>query len=143
MLPKIFRTMLPDASGTKPKIGCDGGPGLGVRVPPDPNADVHPDLIGNVGSGEGMSVAPYISALEWFRIPKRLKHIYPDASGSNRQIIWSMGEGEFRDAPISASLALKADSDTHGQIEPMTRVPVAAFQNALAETQKEWRKDEV
>ncbi len=141
-LPKIYRAMLPDASGEKPKIDCEGGAGLGVRVPPDPNADVHPDESGNISPGEGMSVAPNIEALDWFRIPKRLKHLYPDAIGSNKQVIWSMGEGPFVDAAVGSSLVLRVTSDTHGQVEPDKKLLLDEFQSALARTQNEWQKDE-
>ena len=64
--PKMYRTMLPeDASATVvvPAVGTAGNV-LGVRVPPHPRPDVHPDGEGNVGpSGEGLSVAPSIKAM--------------------------------------------------------------------------------
>jgi len=134
--------MLADASGEKPKIGCEGGPGLGVREPPDPHADVHPDSAGIVETGRGMSVAPSIDAMLPHLIPKRLRRTNRDAKASNDKIVWSLGVGPFVDAVLNLTLVLRVTSDTHGQVEPAERMPLIDFQNALASTQNDWRKDE-
>src|SRR5436190_8553014 len=100
-MPLMFRTMLPDAQG-KPKIGSEGGPGLGVRVPPDPNADVMVDANGQIAPrGKGMSVAPSIGDLLPHLIPKRLWKRYPKAAGRNDRVIFSMGEGAFVDSVVA------------------------------------------
>ena len=137
-MPRVFRTMLPDEQG-RPKIGCESGPGLGARVPPD----VTPDSIGNVFPGiGGMSVAPSIGALKPHLIPKRLRGRFPDATGSNGRVIWSMGDGLFADAPIAANLKLRVTSKLHGHVEPDAPMHIDKFQNALAATQNDWRKNE-
>jgi len=142
-MPLIYRTMLPDQLG-KPKIGsATGAPGLGVRVPPDPHPDIFPDKNGCVGPDRrGMSVAPSVDALPAWRIPRRLKSRFRNASGSNALVVFSMGEGQFIDSGVAERLKLCVTSATHGAVEPEMKMKVEEFQALLAGTQASWRKDE-
>ena len=142
-MPKIFRSMQPDQSGLKPKIGCEDGPGLGVRVPDD----VRPDANGIVcPSTGGMSVSPSIAAMLksglLHRIPRDMAGQYPGARGSSTRRIWSFGEGPFVNSPVGDQLVLRLDKPTHGLVEPFTQTSLGDFQQALARTQNGWRKDE-
>src|SRR5438552_1280881 len=84
--PKIFRSMVFEtaASGRRiPQVGS-GRNMLGVRLPPDNPADVHPDADGNVlPVQEGLSVAPDLKALPLSLVPERLRSRRPGARGSN------------------------------------------------------------
>lgn len=140
-MPRFYRAMTVDGDG-RPKIGPTART-LGVRVgegeyddvAADENQDVHP------GAG-GMSVAPSWRDLETHRIPKRLQSIMPDATGSNRDACWRMGDGEFENASVTDNLALICDSLTHGELQPIRSMNVDAFQQALADTRDEWEIDE-
>ncbi|HLX63461.1 MAG TPA: hypothetical protein VKX17_19480 [Planctomycetota bacterium] len=139
-MPKIYRTMLPDSSGTKPKLGCVDGPGLGVRVPPDPNADVFPDQNGDImPQTGGMSAAPSVGEMLPHLIPKRMKHVYSQANGSNKRDVWFMGEGPFANSEVAPSLKLRLTSSKHGLVEPDSKMPIGRFQILLSETQDQWR----
>ena len=141
----VYRVMTPD--GAVPKIGPSAR-ALGVRVPANPNADVTPDEAGNVGPQRGgMSVAPAWRDLEVHRIPRRLEHIVPDATGSNKDQCWKMGEGPFTEAAVSSQLILRPDEAVdgkvvHGVIEPASVMSIEGYQTALAATRDEWTVDE-
>jgi len=139
-MPLIFRSMTRD--GDQPSVGA-AATTLGVRLPPDPHADVHPDGSGEVHpGGGGMSVAPDWRRLPSHRIPKRLRpalHGDQDARGKENLYCWRMGEGPFERAPVSDELQLAPDQPDHGVVEPSTPMPVADFQGYLAATRGEWK----
>ena len=144
-MPLVYRAMTPD--GDVPKVGASAR-ALGVRVPPDPNADVELDEAGNVGpTGGGMSVAPAWRDLEAHRIPRRLEDIVPDATGSNKDQCWKMGEGPFSEAAVGSRLTLRPDEAVngevvHGVIGPTSVMSLQGYQTALAATRDEWTVDE-
>jgi hypothetical protein len=142
-MPKIFRSMLTE--GDKPKVGS-GGKLLGVRVPPDRHADITTDSAGNVHPGAGgMSVAPDWRVLPAHLIPRRLKHVVPDADGNNKLTCWTLGEGEFKADAVAPDVQLRPDPvhpDRHGFVEPKRSMTLADYQSALAATRDQWRQDE-
>ena len=144
-MPLVYRAMTPD--GDVPKVGASAR-ALGVRVPPDPNADITPNEAGNVGPERGgMSVAPAWRDLELHRIPRRLEHIVPDATGSNKDQCWKMGEGPFSEAAVGSQLTLRPDEAVngevvHGVIGPTSVMSLQRYQTALAATRDEWTVDE-
>jgi hypothetical protein len=117
---------------------------LGVRTEPSRHADVHPKWLpnGDVGPGEGMSVAPHWTALHPLHIPKRLRKYHADARGRDELIIWRHGDGSFCDAAINDDLTLGSVTRQHGQVEPARIMPLARFQEALASTRGDWTRDE-
>lgn len=142
-MPKIYRAMLDD--GGKPKVGS-GAKMLGVRVAPDPHADIDVDSQGNVHPQTGgMSVAPDWRKLPYFLVPKRLKAIRPDARGSNELVCWSMGAGPFVQGAVNSNLVLRPDQNSspkHGLVEPAQIMSIAEFQDYLTQTVGEWIRDE-
>ncbi|NUQ76979.1 MAG: hypothetical protein HUU21_25880 [Polyangiaceae bacterium] len=144
--PKMYRAMIPQPSSTStpliPAVGTDGNK-LGVRVPPHPRADVHPDSSGNVGPiGEGLSVAPSLRKLPQVLVPERLRDKRPGARGSNTLQVFCLGEGAFVRAPVGDSLELFPTSSSHGVIQPIRTTPVEEYQQHLAATQTLWTVDE-
>ena len=134
--------MLPDDSGAKPKIGCDNGPGLGVRVPMDDQPDANGVVRPNTG---GMSVMPSITSVlkrQPHLVPKDLRSKFPGARGGNVRRVWSYGAGIFTSAALTAGLVLRVESSYHGLVKPSTQMMLSEYQQALAQTQDGWRKDE-
>jgi hypothetical protein len=122
---------------------------LGVRLPdpsdPEASPDITPDANGFVSPNTGgMSVSPSQADLPAHRIPRKLRLLYPKASGNNAVRIWSLGEGRFEAAPVNAQLALRPDPHNakHGFVEPSFNVPIASYVAALESTQSQWRLDE-
>lgn len=118
---------------------------LGVRVPPNPHADVDVKPDGTVElNGKGMSVAKHWTLLQPHLIPKRLNAIVPDATGSNTLACYRMGEGEFTRGAINKELelALKRGQDDLGNIAPATAMKTDEFQISLASTRDQWSNDE-
>ena len=142
-MPKIFRSML--AENGKPKVGS-ASKMLGVRVPPNPEPDLPVDGNGDVHpKSGGMSVVPDWRSLPDFLIPKRLRALRPDASGSNNLVCWSLGDGAFDEVDLTEKLRLRPDPDDpagHGFVEPNHTMTVQRFQESLAETRDQWIKDE-
>jgi hypothetical protein len=140
-MPLIFRAMYIDAGF--PRCGPDAR-SLGVRVPPSKDVDIEPDPDGQVNPGEGgMSVAPTAAGLPVHRLPRRLRGIFPRASGSNQDAVWPMGEGAFVAGDIGNQLRLRPDPgkpSAHGFVEPAARMPCADYQTALAATRELWRR---
>ena len=134
-----------EVSLSTPGLDAEGQPThlpLGVRLPPDPYADVEPDAHNHVSAGQGMSVAPAWRDLPFFLIPRRLNRLAPKARGSNSLVCWRAGDGEFTDGRINDQLRLRQDRAKHGIIEPAERMAVDAFQAAIAATRDDWQADE-
>jgi hypothetical protein len=139
-MPLAFRAMLRD--GDKPKTGPTKKT-LGVKGGNDRFDDIAPDANGNVHPGTGgMSVAPNWRNLPEHRIPKRLRHLYPRASGSDDYACWRMGTGAFESGPIAEKLNLAVDKPKHGMLQPAGVMTLAEFQAVLAATQDLWSLDE-
>jgi hypothetical protein len=140
-MPLIFRAMLID--GDYPMCGADAKC-LGVRVPPNPEADIEPDTEGQVQPGQGgMSVAPQPADLPYHRMPRRHKGQFPRASGSNNLAVWHMGEGAFGAGGIADQLVLRPDPErpaVHGFVEPAMRMSCADYQAALAASRDVWHR---
>ena len=122
-MPRIYRAMLPD--GPSPQVGPDVKM-LGVRTPadakPGSNLDIAPDAHGNVHPRTGgMSVAPALASLPKHRIPRRFRvRGVPQAEGTDRLSVWSLGEGPFVEGPLLDGLYLRIDpkNPVHGLVEP-------------------------
>jgi hypothetical protein len=127
-----------------PKVGSTART-LGVRIPPDKYADVHPDGQGRVGPGKGMSVAPRLVDLDEIphRVPARLGEYVYGASGKDSDRVFAMGKGPFVASTVAPSLHLVRDKPKHGYVEPDKLMPLADYQAALAATRTSWEVDEV
>lgn len=129
--------MLPD--GAYPKLGRSATT-LGVRVgediAPDGNGDVHP-------GPHGMSVAPSLRDLPVHRVPKRLRHLREGASGSDNSRVWRHGEGRFEVSIVAPHLVLQPDRSDHGIVAPESVMPLAQYEDAIAQTRSGWVIDEV
>jgi hypothetical protein len=142
-MPLVYRAMLAD--GDRPQVG-QTALSLGVRVPPDENADVavSADGMAEPRSG-GMSVAPAWRMLPVHRIPRRLRPKFPRAAGKNGFFLWRRGEGPFTEGPFAERLLFRPDPEKpnkHGFVEPAARMPVEEYQAALAATRDQWVIDE-
>ncbi len=118
---------------------------LGVRVPPDPNADVDLDEGGGVIlNGKGMSVVANWRNLLPHLVPKRLRPVFPGAAGSNRLACFRLGEGSFIPGSLNDRLSLMLkDHDTRsGNIVPAEPMSQGELQDALAATRAEWLVDD-
>jgi hypothetical protein len=135
-MPLIYRTM--QKEGDLPKLGRSATT-LGVRIP----ADIAADESGRVSpSAGGMSVAPAWRFLRAHRIPRRLKHLAPDATGSNNIYCWRMGDGAFVDGRLADGLSFRRDTAAHGLVEPATIMPLPTYEAALEATRDQWVIDE-
>ena len=123
--------------GDYPKVGPTAKT-LGVRIPGD--IAVQGGLV-SPGTG-GMSVAPSWRQLPQHRIPKRLKPLVPEASGSNECSCWRMGEGPFESGVVAEDLDLRPDNSQNGLVEPTRRMSEDDFQARLAATRELWVLDE-
>ncbi|MDC3954517.1 hypothetical protein [Polyangium jinanense] len=139
--PKMYRTMVPEDPSAKPAVPAVGTAAnmLGVRVPPHPTPDVHPDSAGNVGPcGEGLSVAPSLAVLPQRLVPARLRDKRRGARGPDDLHVFRLGEASFRRAPVGGSLELQPTSDTHGVLQPLRQTSVAQYQLDLGATKTSW-----
>lgn len=138
-MPKICRVMKSD--GGKPVLG-ESASALGARVP----TDICPDSDGKVYPATGgMSVSPSMYRMPARMVPMRLRHLVPNAAGSNSLSVWSMGEGPFIAEGIASGLRLRPDpknSDGHGFVEPEAVMSLNQYQAALTTTQDQWTLDE-
>lgn len=142
-MPRVVRPMKQDADGG-PLVGSQSKE-LGVRVPPNPHADIDVDGIGMVVlNREGMSVAASIADLPGHLIPTRLKPRFPQARGSDKIVCYTMGEGAFIEGDIdnALTLVLKKGNSSGGNIAPRTEMTVQEFQDALRKTRREWSINE-
>jgi hypothetical protein len=129
------------AEGDRPQVG-PAGLSLGVRVPPDENADIPVDADGMVEAGTGgMSVGPTWRLLPVHRIPRRFRTKFPRAAGKNGIVLWRMGDGPFTEGPFAEGLRFRPDPEKptkHGFVEPSARVPIDEYQAALAAPRDRW-----
>src|SRR5438477_1820965 len=142
-MPTIFRSMKRAADGLL-VVGSNSKE-LGVRVSPDPNADVDLDQNDQViENGKGMSVAANWRHLLAHLIPKRLKPLFPGAAGSNTLTCYKMGTGAFSTGAINTDLnvVLKQGSVQTGNVVLAQSVHRDQFQAHLAATRLEWSPDE-
>ena len=112
---------------------------LGVRVPGDIETTPEGNVLPNSG---GMSVAPRWRDLPAHRIPRRLRHMAPGATGSNLVYCWRFGANEFASGPFANRLHLAVTLKSHGTVEPEFEMPVDGYRQALAETREAWEIDE-
>ena len=142
-MPTIYRAMKQTDDGL-PAIGA-GSSELGVRTPPNPNADIELDDDGNVIlNGNGMSVVENWRNLLPHLVPKRLKPIFSGAAGSNKLACFRFGEGAFSPGPLNdrLSLLLKGHDARAGNVVPAQPISQIEFQEALAATRAGWNVDE-
>jgi hypothetical protein len=143
MEPKVYRAMKRDIVDDLPIVGSNSSSLLGVR----PGIDITVDAAGDVVLDEsGMSVAPGWRDLDFSRIPKRLRHIVPGASGANSTCCYTMGSGPFQRDAVANGLELIPDQGpapiVHGVIAPVQVVSLADYQTNLANTRLSWQIDE-
>jgi hypothetical protein len=137
LMPRIFRSMKQDADG-KPIVG-QSATALGVRVP----RDIAPDAAGMVHPGKGgMSVAPHLRDLPPQRVPSRLRHLVPRATGKESMHVWIHGEGPFAASPVALGLVLAPDRPGHGSVQPDQTMMFDDYEKALAATRDQWAIDE-
>lgn len=118
---------------------------LGVRVPPNSNADIDLDGHENVVlNGRGMSVAENWRYLPPHLVPKRLRPILSSAAGSNELACFMHGNGPFQAGPINGRLVLvlKPHSPRVGNVVPSQLGSLREFQDDLAATRSDWSIDE-
>jgi hypothetical protein len=132
-----------DRTDDLPVVGTTNSAELGAR----PGIDITVDGAGNVVlDASGMSVAPGWRDLEFTRVPKRLRHIVPGASGANNTACYTMGVGPFQRGLFAAGLELIPDQGqapaTHGVIAPVHVVTLVEYQADLANTRASWQIDE-
>jgi len=143
-MPTVFRSMRVAADGL-PVVG-DRSKELGVRVPPNPHADVDVDPNTNlvVLNGKGLSVATNWRLLPGHLIPARLSSIEPRARGSDDLKCYRLGDGPFGPRPVAngLELVLKPGSSELGNVVPNAAVTVSQFQADLTATRAQWAVDE-
>ena len=118
---------------------------LGVRLPPNPNADVDLDLSECIiQNGKGMSVAANWRHLLAHLIPKRLKPLFPGAVGANSLTCYRMGAGAFVAGAVNSdlNLILKPGNLQAGNVVPAQSMHRDQFLAHLAATRSEWSADE-
>jgi hypothetical protein len=114
----------------KPEIGPSGRT-LGVRTPPNENADIEPDLNGIVHPGTGgMSASP--NSPMNLPVSKRP----PELGGKGKDPIWCISS-----CNLGPGLTYTPDTTKpgHGFIEPSTPMPISKYQQLLEGTQKQWK----
>jgi hypothetical protein len=141
--PKVYRAMKREPIDNLPVIGFTSSSELGAR----PGVDITVDPVGNVVLDKsGMSVSPEWRKLEFTRIPKRLRHIVPGATGANSTSCFTIGNGPFQRAVVSDGLELIPDEGqvpvSHGVIAPTRVVLLAQYQSDIENTRAAWQIDE-
>ena len=142
-MPTIYRAMKRADDGL-PIVGSNSKE-LGVRVPPNTNADIDLDETGGVTlNGKGMSVTENWRWLLPHLIPKRLKAKFAGASGSDNVACFRFGQGPFAAAALNArlQLVLKEHNAHAGNVVPIISIPEKDFQADLAVTRGDWTIDE-
>lgn len=121
----------------RPALG-DSATSLGVRVP----QDIREDASGKVHPGaHGMSVSPSFETLPLMFMPRRLRHRFPQAVGSNSLRLWRMGTGPWKSEAVGTGLRLELDPlkpARHGLVGPDTTMSLGDYRAALAATQAVW-----
>jgi hypothetical protein len=136
-MPRIFRVMK-KADGERPLVG-DSSTCLGVRVP----TDIEPVADGSVHPGTGgMSVNPSLADCPPHLVPKRLRHLMPEARGSERNFVWRMGEGPYVRGPVADGLDLRPDRPGHGLVDPASPMSLDSYLAAIVVTRDRWDVDE-
>lgn len=134
-MPLIYRAMLRD--GEHPAVGPSRKM-LGVEIPGD-----IAEQLGEVRPNQGgMSVSPTWRDLPRHRVPRRLKHLAPKASGSNAYECWRLGDGPFEAGVVAEGVSLRPDRPGHGLVEPSRAMPAQDYQRYLATTRDLWEVDE-
>jgi len=131
--PGIYRGMQEEKG--LPKIG-DSPKKLGVRLPPNPKADIQPDANGFVyppsaTSSGGMSCAPRIQKLPAHRRPVAWNGTVMAVSFK----VWGIDEDD-----LGPDLLAFRDSPNHITIGPARKMPIQQFQAALEATQSKWKE---
>lgn len=142
-MPTIFRTMKRAEDGL-PVVGSNARE-LGVRVPPNPSADIDLDANDRVLlNGKGLSVARNWRNLLPHLIPKRLRSLFAGAAGSNTLACYKTGTGVFAAGAFgnNLNLVLKNGNPQAGNIVPSQSVHRDKFQSDLAATRNQWTVDE-
>ena len=142
-MPTMFRTMKQADDGL-PVVGSNAKE-LGVRVPPNPHSDI--DLDANdcvVLNGRGLSVTANWRCLPGYLIPKRLRALFPGATGPDLLTCYKMGTGAFAPGAIgnALTLVLKNGNPQAGNLVPNLSVHLDQFQADLAATRNQWTVDE-
>ena len=111
---------MPSAGASAREIGARPGD----DIPVDERGFVHP------GTG-GVSVAPESPS----RLPEHRRP--PTLGGNGKDPVWRLNSRMLPDA-----LRYRADTDTHGTIEPASTMTLTAYQDALRETRSRWTQVE-
>ena len=131
-----------DPADNLPVVGSASSSELGAR----PNTDITVAGGNVVLDGKGMSVVRGWRDLDFTRIPKRLHHIVPGATGANNTSCFTMGTGPFQNGPVVNGLELILDVGqppvTHGVVAPTQVVPLVQYLADLANTRAAWQIDE-
>jgi hypothetical protein len=117
---------------------------LGVRVPPNPHADIDLDpAVRVILNRKGLSVTKDWRTLPGHLIPEHLDDGFNGASGKGMSV-FVHGTGPFDEGPISSGLDLlhKIPSTESGVVAPSSSVPLNQYQDDLAATRAEWTVDE-
>ncbi|MGD9646984.1 MAG: hypothetical protein AB7U73_14835 [Pirellulales bacterium] len=141
--PKVYRAMKFDPTDSLPIVGSGSSSELGAR----PGVDVSVDAAGLVMlDSTGMSVAPNWRDLDFTRIPRRLRHLVPGATGGNRTACFTMGSGPFARGDFAEGLELIPDEEPapikHGVVAPRRVARFDQYLSDLASTRARWRIDE-
>lgn len=117
---------------------------LGVREPPGDHADVDVDGTGQVIlNRKGLSVSSDWRGLPGHLIPEHLDDGFNGASGRGMNV-FAHGSGEFDEGVIAQELELlhKTGTIRSGVVAPTSSVPLARYQQSLADTRPDWIIDE-
>lgn len=87
-----------------------------------------------------MSVRPRIADIPAAFLPRRLKHLNRNASGSESVVVFRYGDvnAGFMACPVATTLFLRPDAPDHGNVEPRTEMEYGAYQTALHATREGW-----
>ena len=141
-MPRIVRPMYFEADGL-PEIGSRSKC-LGVREPPDCNADIDLDGTRDVRRNrKGLSVSEGWRDLPGHLIPNHLNDGFNGAVGKKIRV-FVHGTGRFSEEAVAEGLELlhKSGTITAGVVAPSASVPIAEYQQLLAATRRAWTIDE-
>ena len=86
-------------------------------------------------------VHPSLETLPLMFLPRRLRHRFPKAAGSNSLRVWRMGAGIWASGELTPDLRVELDPskpDLHGLVGPNATMPIDHYRAALASTQDSW-----